>query len=65
MTGATKDTVERAVEQDTGRQSVDGESLVSRRKMPTAEEVEDSLSRASEGGRSREDCGSLGMWNSR
>ena len=63
MTGATKDTVERAVEQDTGRQSVDGESLVSRRKIPTAEEVDDSLSH-----RRREksgECGSLGMWNSR
>ena len=51
--------MERAVEQDTGRRSVVGESLVSRRKMPTAEEVGDSLSRVIGGGRSR---GSVDRW---
>ena len=38
------------------RQSVDGESLASRREMTTAEEVEDNLSQRME---KSEDCGSL------
>ena len=55
----TKDSAERAVESDTSRQSVDGKSLASRRKMTTAEEVEDNLSQRME---KSEECGSLGMW---
>ena len=42
--GKSGDSVRCAVESDTRRQSVDGESLASRREMPTAEEVEDNMS---------------------
>ena len=58
--GATQDSVGRAVESDTRRQSVDEESLVSRRMMPTAEEVEDNLSQRRM--EKSEECGSWGMW---
>ena len=62
--GDTKDGVGRAVEWDTSRPSVDGVSLVSRRKMPTAEDVEDNMSQRRM--EKSEECGSLGMWwNSR
>ena len=62
--GDSKGSPGSAVESDTSRQSVDGESLALRRMMTTAEEVEDNLSQ----GRTEksEECGSLGMWwNSR
>ena len=55
-----KDSVERAGDADTSRQSVDGESLVSRKKMTTAEEVEDNLIQTRKV--KSEVCGSLGMW---
>ena len=47
--GMPKASVGRAVESDMSRQDVDGESLVPRWKMPTAEEVENKL-KSEEGG---------------
>ena len=58
--GDTKDSAGRAARSDTSHQNVDGESLASVRRMPTAEKAEDNLNQKemveSEG------CGSLGMW---
>ena len=53
--GDTKDSVGCAVESDTGRQSVDRESLVQKRKMPTADEVDNLSQRRME---KSEECGS-------
>ena len=43
------------------RQSVGGESLASRRKMPTADEVEDTLNQRRM--EKSEQCGSVSMWS--
>ena len=44
--GDTKDSARHAAKWDTRRrQNVDGESLASRRKMPTAEKAEDNLNK--------------------
>ena len=53
----TKDRVGCAVESDTGRQSVDQESLVPKRKMPTSDEVDNQSQRRME---KSEECGSCG-----
>ena len=58
--GDTRDSVESAVESVASRQSVDGGSLVSEKKTPTAEEVEDNLSQRRM--EKWEKCGSMGMW---
>ena len=62
--GDSKDSPGSAVESDTSRQSVDGESLALRRMMTTAEEVEDNLSPEEDGSRRSVDrwecCGTGG-----
>ena len=57
--GDTKGSAERAVESDTSLQSVDGDSLASRRMAPTAEKVEDNLSQRRM--EKSEVCGPLGL----
>ena len=58
--GDTEGSAARAVQSGTSRQSADGESLASRGKMPTAEEVEDNLSQRRM--EKSEECESLRMW---